>query len=76
MFFKILSRFLGIGLKSFKKYDLKNFSSQNLKMGIKRNQNFTLISKLLRKNTKHLLTKELQAKEVCKIGVCPLLYWY
>jgi hypothetical protein len=45
-------------------------------MGIKRTQNFTLISKLLRKNAKNLVTKELQAKEVCKIGVCPLLYYY
>jgi hypothetical protein len=24
---------------------------------------------------KNLLTKKLQAKEVCKIGVCPLLYY-
>ena len=27
------------------------------------------------KNAKTLLTKKLQAKEVCKIGVCPLLYY-
>jgi hypothetical protein len=26
------------------------------------------------KNAKNLLTKKLQAKEVCKIGVWPLLY--
>ncbi len=26
------------------------------------------------KNAKNLLTKKLQAKEVCKIGLCPLLY--
>ncbi len=43
-------------------------------MGIKRTHNFTLISKLLGKMQK-FAKKELQAKEVCKIGVCPLLYY-
>jgi hypothetical protein len=33
-------------------FDLKTFSSQNLNMGIKTTQNFTLISKLLRKMQK------------------------
>jgi hypothetical protein len=53
--FSILNRFLRIGFFKFQKNpnDLKTFSSQNLKMGIKTTQN--------------LLTKKLQAKEVCKL---------
>jgi hypothetical protein len=43
--------------------------------GIKTTQNFRLIWNLLRKMQKNLLTKKLQAKEVCKIGFCPLLYY-
>jgi hypothetical protein len=44
-------------------------------MGIKTTQNFTLIIKTVEKNAKHLLTKKLQAKEVCKIGDGAFLYY-
>ncbi len=42
-------------------------------MGIKTTQNFALIWNLQRKDAKTLLTEKLQAKEVCKVEVCPLL---
>jgi hypothetical protein len=45
-----------------------------MNMGIKPTQNFTLISKLLRKMPKKLLTKKLWAKKVRKVGVCHLQY--
>ncbi len=46
-------------------------------MGIQTTQNFTLYADLesVEKNAKNLLTKKLQAKEVCKIRACPLLYY-
>jgi hypothetical protein len=43
-------------------------------MGVKTMQKFTLIAKLLRKMQK-LDDRLLQAKKVCKIGVCPHLYY-
>ncbi len=52
--FKILGRFLRIGLYSFKKVLIgsKKFSSQKLNIGIKKTHNFRLISTLLRKMQK------------------------
>jgi hypothetical protein len=45
-------------------------------MGIKRTHSeFHVDFETVEKNAKNLLTKELLAKEVCKIGVCPLLYY-
>jgi len=43
-------------------------------MGIKKMQNFPLISKLLRKMPK-ICYKKVIGKKVYKIGVCPLLYF-
>ncbi len=43
-------------------------------MGIKTTQNFYADFETVEKNAKKNPTKKLQAKEVCKIGVCPPLY--
>ncbi len=40
----------------------------------KNNSEFYADFETVEKNAKNLLTKKLQAKEVCQIGVCPLLY--
>jgi hypothetical protein len=45
-------------------------------MGIqKKNSEFYADFETVEKNAKNLLTKKLQAKEVCKIGVCTLPYY-
>jgi hypothetical protein len=77
MFFKILSRFLRIGLESFKKMLIwpKNFFFTKFEYGYQYNSEFYADLESVEKNAKELLTKKLQAKEVCKIGVCPLLYY-
>jgi hypothetical protein len=42
--------------------------------GYQNNTEFYADFETVEKNAKNLLTKKLQAKEVGKIGVCPLLY--
>ena len=43
---------------------------------LQNNSEFYADFETVEKNAKKLLTKKLQAKEVCKIGVCPLLFYY
>ena len=40
-----------------------------------KNSEFYADLESVEKNAKHLQTKKLQAKEVCKIGVWPILYY-
>jgi hypothetical protein len=55
----------------------KLFSSQNLilEYGYQNNPEFYADFETVEINAKNLLTKRLQAKEVCKTGVCPLRYY-
>ena len=47
----------------------KNFSFQKYKYGYQNNSEFYTDFETVEENAKNLLTKKLQAKEVCKIGV-------
>ncbi len=49
----------------------KTFFFTKFEYGYQNNADFETVEK----NAKKFLTKKLQAKEVCKIGVCPLLYY-
>jgi hypothetical protein len=53
----------------------KNFFFPKFKYGYQNNSEFYADFGTVEKNAKNLLTKKLQAKEVCKIRVCPLLYY-
>ncbi len=53
----------------------KNFFFTKLEYGYPKNSEFYADFETVEKNAINLLTKKLQAKEVCKIGVCTLLYY-
>jgi hypothetical protein len=53
----------------------KNFFFTKFEYGYQNNSEFYADLEYVEKNAKKLITKKLQAKEVCKIGVCPLLYF-
>jgi hypothetical protein len=53
----------------------KNFFFTKFEYGYQNNSEFYADFETVEENAKNLLTKNLQAKEVCKIGVCPLLYY-
>ncbi len=53
----------------------KNFFFTKFEDGYQNNSEFYADLESVEKNAKNLLIKKLQAKEVCKIGVCPLLYY-
>ncbi len=53
----------------------KNFFFTKFKYGYQNNSVFYVDFETVEKNANNLLTKKLQAKEVCKIWVCPLLYY-
>ncbi len=54
----------------------KNFFFTKFEYGYQKNPEFYADFETVEKNAKNVLIKELQAKEVGKIGVCPLLYYY
>ncbi len=51
----------------------KHFFFTKVEYGYQNNSDFYADLESVEKNAKNLLTKKLQAKEVCKIGVWPLL---
>jgi hypothetical protein len=53
----------------------KNFFFTKFEYGYQNNSEFYADLESVEKNTKNLITKKLQAKEVGKIGVCPLVYY-
>jgi hypothetical protein len=53
----------------------KNFFFTKFEYGNLNNSEFYADLESVEKNAKKLLTKKSQAKEVCKIDVCPLLYY-
>ncbi len=53
----------------------KNFFFTKFEYGYQNNSVFYADLESVEKNAKNLLTKKLQAKEVSKIGVWPLLYY-
>ena len=53
----------------------KNFFFTKFEYGYPKNSEFYADFETVEKNAKNLLTKKLQAKEVCKIGVCTLSYY-
>ena len=54
----------------------KNFFFTKFEYGYQNNLAIYADLKSVEENAKNLLTNMLQAKEVCKIGVCTLLYYW
>ena len=52
----------------------KNFFFTKFEYGYPKNSEFYADFETAEKNAKNLQTKKLQAKEVCRIGVCALPY--
>ncbi len=53
----------------------ENFFFTKFEYGYQNNSEFYADFETVEKIAKNLQTKKLQTKKVCKIGVCPLLYY-